>query len=134
MFLRSNAQVSYKLYRYKFQESTATDPPTPDPNGRKRKVTAENERHARAILGQAKKGKYWIKIRTEVIDFDNAPPGFIPPAFLFKPEALKHYRKRSVIGHCLRNDQHTAHLYRTESGTSKACDGVARTDISSQTR
>jgi len=133
-WLRSNAQTSFKLYRYKFQESAPTDPPTPDPNGRVRKVTATDERHARAILGQAKKGKYWIKIKTEVIDFETAPPQFIPPAFLFKPETLKRYRKHSVIGHCGRNHQHRAHLYRTEHGTVKACDGIPRENPPSQQR
>lgn len=86
------------------------------------------------MLTQPKKGRYWIKIKTEVIDWDTAPFGYIPPRFVFKPENRKRYVKQGVLGHCERNDMHVAHLYKTPSGRTKACDGTSRLDKSSQQR
>lgn len=111
-----------RLLRYTFQESRIGSITIPNTNGRKRKLTAMNETHARHILGENRKDRVWIKVKTEVLDFETAPPGFIPPPWLFKLGYNKG-RYKGYIKHCANITQHVPHLHTTESGKIKACGG-----------
>lgn len=116
-----------RIFKYHFTEYGEMPP---DYKPQTRETTAANAQHARFRImtkhPPTAPNRYWQITKVEIIDLEMAPPGFIPPSWMWKDKRWKK-KFRDDVGHCIREMQHRPHIYRTEAGRPKVCPGDART-------
>lgn len=114
-----------RIFRYHFTEYGEMPK---DYKPQTREVVAANAGHARFRIQTqhppTAPNRYWQITKTEIIDLELVPPGYIPPKWIWSKRWRAKFK--SDIGHCIREIEHMPHVYRTEAGRAKVCPGNER--------